>query len=195
MLKCTKPANGQKEAENNYDAPSKTISDLSPLPAFDDNNCSQTGHHEFTDHQPNNTSVTQLSSTSNSREALEDEEALNEKKNSDQTIKKNFWAERSISFPSPSKFYPNKNKTDDDDTKEDQTTRDSIRNKLKSLQSRYSIKTFSSNENDSQSEAKSGLFKNGKTEKDGSINENTTTSDGNVISFCLTHCMNRTYTF
>ena len=182
MLKCTEPANGQKETENNYNAPSKSISDLSPLLALDDNNCSQTGHHEFTDHQPNNTSVTQLSSTSNSREALVDEDALKEKNNSDQTTKNNFWTERSISFPSPSKFYLNKNKTDDeDDLKEHESTKDSIRIKLKSLQSRYSIKTFTFNDNENQSEAKSELSKDGKTEKDGSADDNTTTSDGNVI--------------
>ena len=193
MLKCTKPANGQKEAENNYNAPSKTISDLSPLPAFDDNNCSQTGHHEFTDHQPNNTSVTRLSFTSNSGEALENEDILKEKENSDQTTKKTFWSERSISFPSPSKFYPNKNKTDDG-AQDDQSTRDSIRNKLKSLHSRYSVKTFSSDDNVEHSDKKSILPKDGNKEKDGSADDNTTTSDGNVISFCLTHCMNRTYT-
>ena len=134
-----------------------------------------------------------MSFTSNSGEDLENEDNLKEKENSDHTTKKTFWSERSISFPSPSKFYPNKNKTDDG-AQDDQSTRDSIRNKLKSLHSRYSVKTFSSDDNFEQSDKKSILPKNGNKEKDGSADDNTTTSDGNVISFCLTHCMNRTYT-
>ena len=151
MLKCTKPANGQKETENNYNAPSKTISDLSPLPAFDDNNCSQTGH-EFTD-QPNNTSVVALS-TPNSG-ALE-EDIFIEQKNSDQKAKKTFWAERSISFPSPTKLYQHK-KTDGG---EDQSAREFIRNKLKTIQSRYATKssTFC---NDNNCENKTEQSKDG----------------------------------
>ena len=174
MLKCTKPANGQKEAENDYNAPSKTISDLSPLPAFDDNNCSQTGH-EVKD-QPNNSSVALLSTPNL---GASEEKILIELQNLDQKEKKTFWAERSISFPSPSKLYQ-RNKTDGG---EDQSTKEYIRIKLKSIQSRYTPKssTFSNYNN---SENKSEQSKDGNSTvaatEDGLAFDKTASDDGNL---------------